>query len=257
MPNQGGPWDRVAQKPSAPPSRPPARGRLLVWLLVVAGVGGIVLVLTRAFPEAMRTGDDWAQVGYGAALLALVASGLTRLRREALPQHLRHAALWLGIFAVCALAVAYREELASVPRRLQMAFSPGAPVATGDQELVIPQNDQGSFVVVGLVNGQRVRFIVDTGATETVLAPADARRLGLPVEQLRYDSLSETANGTGRGASYTADRLEVGAIAFDDFKMSINQADMSASLLGMSFLSRLESFEFRGRQLILKWRDPV
>ena len=257
MSNEGGPWGRVAPKPSPQPARPPARGRLLLWLALAAAVGGIVVALTLLFPEAMRTGDDWAQVGYGAAILLLVASGLTRLRREALPQHLRHTGIWLGVFAVCALAAAYREELSGVPRRLQMAFSPGAAVATGHHELVIPQNDEGSFVVVGLVNGQRVRFIVDTGATETVLAPADARRLGVPVDQLRYDSLSETANGTGRGAAYTADRLQVGAIAFDDFRMSINRTDMSASLLGMSFLSRLESFEFRGRRLFLKWRAPA
>ena len=251
-----GPWDRVAQTPPPPQPPPaPARGRFLLWLLVVAVIGGAVLGLTALFPEAIRTGDDWANVGYVAALLAVVASGLTRLRRDALPRHLRHAAIWLGIVAVCALAAAYRDEIASVPRRLQMAFSPGTPVATAEHELVIPQNHEGAFVVVGLVNGQRVRFIVDTGATDTVLAPADARRLGVPVDQLRYEHMAETANGTGYSAAWTADRLQVGAIAFDDFKVAVNQTDMGASLLGLTFLGRLESYEFRGRKLVLKWRD--
>ena len=255
MAEERGPWERVAQTP--PPAPPPARASrgVLLWLLVVALIGAAVLVLTLAFPEAIRDGGDWANLGYLAALLAVVASGLTRLRREALPQHLRHVGVWLAIVAVAALGAAYRDELASVPRRLRMAFSPGAPVVTSARELVIPQNDEGSFVVVGLVNGQRVRFIVDTGATETVLAPADARRLGVPVDDLRYAQMSETANGTGFSAAYEAQRLEIGPIAFDDFKMSVNQADMSASLLGMSFLGRLESFEFKGRKLILKWRD--
>jgi aspartyl protease family protein len=256
MTGEGGPWSAPPPKPEAP--RPPARARggLLVWLAVVAVVGAAVLALAQLFPEAIRGGDDWARVGYFAALLAVLASGLTRFRRESLPTHLRHAGIWLAIVAVAALAAAYRDELASIPRRVQMAFSPGTAIATSEHELVIPQNDEGSFVVVGLVNGQRVRFIVDTGATDTVLAPADARRLGVPVDDLRFEHMSETANGTGLSAPYQADRLEIGPIAFDDFKMSVNQADMSASLLGMSFLSRLKSFEFRGRTLVLKWRGP-
>jgi len=157
--------------------------------------------------------------------------------------------------AVLALVVAYREEFAGVPQRLRLAFSMGDPVATGDHELVVPQDDQGAFVIVARVNGQRVRFIVDTGATDTVLSPADARRLGVPVDQLVYDGEAETANGVGHAAAYTAQTLEVGAIRFDQFRMAVNQAPMSSSLLGMSFLNRLESFEVRGRKLILKWRD--
>ena len=137
-----------------------------------------------------------------------------------------------------------------------MAFGAGDPVVAGDHQLAIERDDrEGGFLIVGQVNGQRVRFLIDTGATDTVLSPDDARRLGVPVDSLAYDHLTETANGTGRAADWTAERLDVGAIRLDNFEMSVNQAPMSTSLLGMSFLSRLESFEVRGRRLILKWRD--
>jgi aspartyl protease family protein len=128
-------------------------------------------------------------------------------------------------------------------------------VQTADHELVIPQDAEGSYVVIGKVNGERVRFVVDTGATDTVLSPADARRLGVPIERLAYRAESETANGVGYGAPYRAQRLEVGAIALTDFPMTVNRAPMSVSLLGLSFLNRLEAYEFRGRKLILKWRE--
>lgn len=249
------PWNRPPPPPE-PPRPDPQRRRLWLWLALAAGLSAMVLLLTRAFPEALRDRADWASVGYTTLLLAVLASGLTRLRREQLPQHLRHAGIWLGIVAVCVLGAAYADELRTVPRRVQMAFNPGVAVPLSERELVIAQNDQGAFVVVGLVNGQRVLFIVDTGATETVLAPADARRLGIDVDALDYEHLSETANGTGYSASHVAERVEIGPIGFDDFPVVVNKADMSASLLGLTFLSRLESYEFRGRKLILRWRGP-
>ena len=111
------------------------------------------------------------------------------------------------------------------------------------------------FELVGKVNGQRVRFLVDTGATDTVLSPDDARRIGIDVDQLHFVQAAETANGKGYGAAYAAKRLEVGPIAFDNFALVVNRAPMSSSLLGLSFLNRLESFQVRDGQLVLRWRE--
>ena len=251
MTNDPNPW----RHEPPPPAPPPPRSRLVLWLVIAAAIGGLVVALARAFPEARLAGGDWANVGYLVTLLLLLTAGASRLQRGALGQHLRHAAIWAGIVAVLALGAAYREELAGVASRVRLAFSGGTPVALSARELAVPQNEAGAYVVIGKVNGQKVRFIVDTGATDTVLSPDDARRIGIPVDALRFVREIETANGVGRSAPYTAERLEVGPVRFDDFEMAVNQAPMSASLLGMSFLSRLESFEFRQRRLILKWRD--
>ncbi len=126
-------------------------------------------------------------------------------------------------------------------------------MAVGAHELVVSQDAEGGFQVVGQVNGQPVRFMIDTGATETVLAPQDARRLGVDLSGLTFDRQSETANGLGLGAPYQARTLEIGPIRLTDFKMEINKAPMSSSLLGLSFLNRLDSFEVKGRKLYLKW----
>ena len=254
--SEGGPWGREAPEPPhrASPLATSARTRRAIWLVVlVLGVGGLVLALTRSFPEAMQSGQDWSNAIYYAGFLVLVAAGAWRLRQLAPLQLLRHAAGWVAIIAVLALGYAYRDELAGVPQRLSLAFNTGRPVAVGPHELAIAQDDEGGFEVVGKVDGQPVRFIVDTGATDTVLSPDDARRLGVDLSQLRFDQQSETANGKGLGAPYDARRLEVGPIRFDDVRMSINRAPMSRSLLGLSFLNRLDSFEIRGRRLYLKW----
>ncbi len=93
---------------------------------------------------------------------------------------------------------------------------------------------------------------MDTGASETVLSPADAARVGIDLAALTFDRASETANGVGYGAAFQADSLSVGAITFRDMPIMINQAPMSSSLLGMTFLRRLESFQVKGDRLLMK-----
>jgi len=251
MTNDGGPWGKA----NAPAPAPPARSRLSLRLLLLAGVVGMVVALARAFPGAVSAPDDWASVGYKIGLVALVSAGVFRAGHGGFAQHLRHAAIWAAIIGVLALGFAYRDEFTGLWRHLKVAFSAGDPVATGAHELVIPQDDSGAFVLIGKVNGERVRFLVDTGATDTVLSPDDVRRLGVDPASLQYDHGAETANGLGYGASFVANRLEVGPVRVDNFRMTVNQAPMSHSLLGLTFLNRLESFEVRGRNLILRWRD--
>ncbi len=226
-------------------------------LAIAAAVGVLVWILARAFPENLRSGDDWAWVAQGALVVLIVGTGVFRLSRGRWSEHLRYAAVWAVIIAVLAVGYAYRGELQGVVRRVQGAFGPGEPIATATHELAVNQDDEGGFIVVGQVNGQRVRFLVDTGSSDTVLAPADAQRIGVDLTSLHFDRTAETANGLGYGAPFTADSLTVGPIRLSAMPMSINQAPMSASLLGMSFLSRLDSFEFRGRKLILKWSDKT
>ena len=257
MTDDGGPWAHMRQGPGQaprPPADPLARVRN-AWPIVVLilGLGGLMLALTRAFPEARLKGQDWGDAVYYAGFAVLVAAGLWRARRIAPLQLLRHAAIWVGIAGALALGFAYRDEIMGVRQRVAIAFGTGRPVATGAHELVISQDADGGFQVVAQVNGQPVRFMVDTGATDTVLAPQDARRLGVDLSSLKFDTQSETANGLGYGAPYVARELDVGPIRLNGFKVEINKAPMSSSLLGLSFLNRLDSYEFRGRKLYLKW----
>lgn len=252
MTHDNGPWVRP---PAPQPARPARRSaRLLLWLGLCAALVGVVAALAHAFPEALRSGDDWARVAYAAGLVVLVATGLFRSGRVLRPQHLKYAAIWAGVIAVLALGFAYRGELAGVGQHLQLAFSDGDPVATAPHELVVPQDADGGYTLVAKVNGQRVRFAIDTGASDTVLSPDDARRIGVDMDRLRYVVESETANGKGYGAPYVAERLEVGPLVLTDFKLTVNQAPLSTSLLGMSFLGKLESFHFEDHKLILRWR---
>ncbi len=256
MSTDGGPWGHMKPEPEQPP-RPSIRPKLqIAWpvIVVVVGVAGLILALAKAFPEARLSGQDWGNAVYFTGFVLIVATGLWRARHARPIRILRYGAIWVALAAGIALGFAYRDEILGIPQRLSVAFGTERPVVVGAHELVVSQNAEGAFMVVGKVNGQPVRFMVDTGASETVLAPEDAQRLGVDISSLKFIHQSETANGKGYGAPYLARELEVGPIRLLNFKMEINQAPMSASLLGLSFLNRLASFRIEDRKLYLKWR---
>jgi aspartyl protease family protein len=247
------PWNDPAP-PSAPKPTPEPPSRPWVCLVLAGGVAALVFALVKANPGAVRGADDWSRVAYSAILLLLLASGAARLGRAGLKRHLRDIAIWVAIFAVLALGYANRDVFQDASQRLQMAFGGGRPVVLDEQTLVVPRDESGHFLIIGRVNGQPVRFLVDTGASDTVLSPDDARRLGVDTAGLTYGYPAETANGVGYAAAHTVDSLEVGPIRKTDFRVMVNRAPMSASLLGMSFLGGLESYQVRGDRLTLTWR---
>jgi aspartyl protease family protein len=247
-----GPWD--LDEPEPPPSPPPRR-RAGIWLILLGLVVAGVLLLFKAFPGQIQSKEDWGNPLYPVGLVALVSAGLLRARPFDWGEKLRHAAGWLGIVAVLAVGFAYRDELSRVALRVRGEFSSSYPVATAPREVVVSQDESGGFFVMGKVNGQLVRFLVDTGASDTVLSPADAKRLGIDLSGLRFDRAAETANGIGYGAPFKADSVAVGSISLSEVPMVINQAPMRSSLLGLTFLGRLESFQVRGHRLFLKGRS--
>jgi aspartyl protease family protein len=248
--NSEGPW----RHPDPPPRRPNWRLRLA---LLIAIIGLAVLgawELTRLLPGRVDTAEDWAFLVRGVAVLALVASSVLTVREINLGRTARHVALWVGVVVLLVASYVYRVRLEDVARRVETALLPGYAAPLGGHEMSLAQAEDGAYYVNGRVNGQPVIFLVDTGASDIVLSPADAQRLGVDVNALRFDDPYETANGVGRGARYTAASLTVGDLRLSQVAMSINQAPMRTSLLGMTFFHRLEWFQFKDGQLLLRWR---
>jgi aspartyl protease family protein len=183
-----------------------------------------------------------------------VAGGVIFSQRFRLGEALRNIAIWSGIALVLALGFAFQDELRAVYFRLRAELIPGYPVTANAKELVLTQSGDGHFYVIGDVNGTAVKFLVDTGASDVVLSPADARRLGIDVAALDFSRPYQTANGVGYGASYRIAHLALGEVELTDVPVSINRAPMSESLLGMSVLRDTASVEIRDRKLFLRWR---
>ena len=111
----------------------------------------------------------------------------------------------------------------------------------------------GDFDVTAQINGARVSMVLDTGASSVVLTREDAKAAGLPLEVLAYTTNIETANGRARAAPVTLDRIAIGGLGGTIRwpRWWSQPGQLKTSLLGMSFLNRLQSWEVRGDRLLL------
>ena len=123
----------------------------------------------------------------------------------------------------------------------------------GDLEQIIEAGPHGHFLVEAVVNGVPIDFLVDTGASHIVLSVQDARKLGFTANQLQFTQKFQSANGTVRGAPVELRELRIGQLRLFDLEASVNGGPLPISLLGMSFLQRLRSYEVASGRLILRW----
>lgn len=171
---------------------------------------------------------------------------------------LRTVAVALILSAALALVVA---PGGLVDRYLQLERSdaaraaqpPAHQPATVPNETVYRRARDGHFYVDADVNGARIRFLVDTGATYVSLSPEDARSAGVRVFESDYTARTMTANGVTRVAPVTLGQVEVDQLRLFDVRAVVLEKPMPVSLLCMSFLSRLQGYETRSDELVLRW----
>ncbi len=128
----------------------------------------------------------------------------------------------------------------------------GAGNGDGSGKIIMTADGQGHFYTTGNVNGTSVRFVVDTGATSIALSPSDARRIGIDLNR-GQKALVGTANGQAVVTRVTLDTVRIGDISMHQVDAVVLQTEMSAALLGMSFLNRVE-MQRDGSTMTLKKR---
>ncbi len=120
-------------------------------------------------------------------------------------------------------------------------------------EVKIAAARDSQFYVEADVNRRPAQFLVDTGASYVALRDSDARDAGIFTTWADYSYPVRTANGETKAAFVTLSEMEIGEIRVRDVKAFILPDDqLSVNLLGMSFLSRLESVEARSGELLLR-----
>jgi aspartyl protease family protein len=166
------------------------------------------------------------------------------------------------IFAAFALAAGvivprYAAQMRSGNQTLtMMAAHPMAPVQSASSDsrsVVISPSGNGHFQVEGRVDGRRMDFMVDTGASVIALTARDAAMLGVHPAESDYVAAVRTANGVARAAPVMLDRVEIDDIEVRDVAaMVMPEGALSDNLLGLSFLSRLHRFEYADGKLVLE-----
>lgn len=154
-------------------------------------------------------------------------------------------AFWLALFALLGLLF---------HNWLEKQRNPNTDVSSvmgsgGVKEVTLQRNRYGHYNVTGKINGHKVEFLLDTGATNISIPSKVADRIGLKrLHEIEF----YTANGLAKGYGTKINDARVGDITLHNLKASINpNVDDDIILLGMTFLKRIE-FTQRGDLLILR-----
>ena len=121
-----------------------------------------------------------------------------------------------------------------------------------DGRIEVPIAPDGHYYLSVLVNGTKLRFMVDTGASNIVLTREDAARIGIAPDELSYFGQARTANGTVQTAPIVLQNLELGPIRDENIRAVVNGGAMDVSLMGMTFLTRFARVEISQDRLVLE-----
>jgi aspartyl protease family protein len=229
------------------------------WLaLFILALAAMLLVSNES---GMIAGLDSDVFGYVALLLALavfVGGGLLGSYRGRIGSMTRDAVTWLALGLGLVTIYAYKDELMPIAARVVGELLPGSAMTVeqssgGLTEVKIRKRLDGHFTATTKVNGKSISMIVDTGASTIVLTPEDAKKAGIDVSGLTYRVPVITANGRTVAARIRLNEVAIGPLDRKDVDALVAQPGaLTQSLLGMSFLSRLRSYEFSGDFLTLR-----
>ena len=180
-------------------------------------------------------------------MAVMLVLGSLMARREPMAKMLTMALTWIAIFAAGFVLFTFRDDFGWVAQRLR-AEATGQPVEQGNQ-IRIPMAIDGHFWVDGQLNGMRVKFLVDSGATMTTIGRDTANRTGIAVSPTP-DQIVRTGNGLIKVSSGRARSLQIGSIERSDIGVHVADND-DLNVLGMNFLSSLDRWGVEGRWLVL------
>jgi aspartyl protease family protein len=191
------------------------------------------------------SGEDAPRALYLLLLLTLVAASLIGMRLPA-GKVVKMALAWVAIFAAGFALFAFRDDFGALGQRLRSEAT-GEPIAIG-RELRIPMSEDGHFWVEAEVNGERARFLIDSGASITTISADVARAAGIrPGVRVPVN----TANGTITMARGSAERFTVRSIERRDFTVHVTSSDRT-NVIGMNFLSSLRGWSVERNYLVLR-----
>jgi aspartyl protease family protein len=234
---------------------------LAAWLAILALiVAAIALVVSGdAGSIAGMSSETFARVVAGVAIVTFLSGAVTSSYRGRFFDAVRHMASWAAMLLILVALYAYRTEIAMVADRVVGELTPeGTQINVTrsygpGQAVRIKRDWTGHFVANARIKDKAVDMIVDTGASTIVLRNEDAKKLGVNMRSLHYTVPVQTANGSSYAARVQLDSVFIGKVGLRGVEALIAKpGSLHQSLLGMSFLSRLRSYEFAGEYLELR-----
>lgn len=191
------------------------------------------------------------------ALIAMVVGviGSAMMRRVPALGRLLRGGSTLALMGVLVIVVL---QLSRMDPRFEIAvpeFGMPKQVVEGG-ETHVPLARDGHFWLEAEVNGQRARFLVDTGATLTAISSETAARVGLEPRATGLPVRMQTAAGPVAAELTTIDELRFGNVAARGLDAVIAPGLGPTNVIGMNVLSRLQSWRVENNVMILVPHNP-
>ena len=145
------------------------------------------------------------------------------------------------------------DKMAATPALANTASVVEAVAPTGLRSISLPRDARGHFQTEGRIDGQRIAFLVDTGASVVALNETSAAKFGLRPSRGDYNATVTTANGTIKAARTRLAMVDIGGLVVRDVDaLVLPDAALSVNLLGLSFLSKLKRYEYANGKMVLE-----
>lgn len=231
------------------------------WLpLIALIIGGIALVFREEGQTLLGLEEgQFASLLIGVTMLVFIGTSVLAGYRGGIGRLVRYLGIWALIAVGLVGGYSYKSEVVGIANRITAELlPPGEPLSVeprqaGELAVRIRRRGDGHFVAKARIGNTSLNALIDTGASTVVLKAADARSIGLDLDRLSYTVPVQTANGLAYAAAVRLGQVGIGPIVLDGVDALVAKPGaLKESLLGISFLRRLRSYEFSGDFLTLR-----
>jgi aspartyl protease family protein len=158
-----------------------------------------------------------------------------------------------ALLVIGGFAARYLDQTGLQPPARAAAVQTDVQPGASGRSLTLESGRDGHYPVEARIEGRRIDFIVDTGASLVIFRESDAAQAGFRPMRSDYTATVSTANGKIKAAPFKLDRIEVGGITvYDVPALVLPDEALWKNLLGMSFLSRLKRYEVANGRMVLE-----
>lgn len=169
-----------------------------------------------------------------------------------LTKTLKQAATWILIGFGLILAYSFKDDAKMMISRVGGELVPGMGIERSDGSVSFRRADNGHFMVRATIDNVTLPMLVDSGASSIVLSYEDAKSIGIDADNLRFSTPVSTANGRAFAAQVRLNSLAVGGIELRRVPAMVSQQGaLNSSLLGLTFLDKLDSWSVTGDRLTM------
>ncbi|MEP3278489.1 MAG: TIGR02281 family clan AA aspartic protease [Stappiaceae bacterium] len=221
-----------------------------IALACLAVIGATFLYWPQTLEE-LNFDDTGPRLVFLSALLVFIGGGFLAARPR-FSELVKGIVVWGGLLVLLIAGYAMRNDLSYYAERTLGSLIPGMTIQAPDGSISVVESQNGHFYLDADVDGQSIRFLVDTGASTVSLTAKDAEKIGYAPDQLNYSFPVSTANGAAFVAPIKLDRLSIGNYTTHKLNATVSRAgSLDQSLLGMNALRGLSSWRVEGDRLIL------